>query len=190
MRRSNYALVGAALAGALSLSSPSHAAVTVLGAGLARLCYESADAAQPSKVGLQNCTRALNEEALSQRDRAATFVNRGILHMYDKDLDKALADYDAGLALKPNLAEAYVNKGIALLHRGGQDREAVAALSRGIELNTSQPEVAYYSRGVVNELLGDAKAAYNDYRQAAALKPDWREPTTQLARFTVVSKTN
>ena len=51
-----------------------------------------------------------------------------------------------------------------------------------------RPEIAYYTRGIANEALGRTRAAYHDYRQAAALKPEWAEPKNQLKRFTIVGK--
>lgn len=188
MHMSKLALAGIMAASAILVSTSAGAAVTVIGSGFARLCYEHAEAGRASDEGVENCNRALSEQALTARDRAATFVNRGILAMRDKDLPKALADYEAALKVKPDLAEAHVNRGIALVHIGGRDEEAVAALSKGLSLNTSRPEIAYYTRGVANELLGNTRAAYNDYRQASVLKPDWAEPQAQLQRFTVVSK--
>jgi len=188
MRSSKLVLAGVALSGALLAVAPTQAAVSVIGTGFARLCYEYADGDRASDQGLQNCDRALTEEALTVRDRSATHVNRGILYMHAKDLPRALADYEKALTLKPNLAEAYVNKGIALVHLGGRDSEAVEAITKGISLNTARPEIAYYTRGVANELLGNTRAAYEDYQQAATLKPDWNEPKAQLSRFTVIKK--
>ncbi len=190
MRTTALMLAGVAALGAMVAPRSADAAVTVIGSGFARLCYEAAEAGFVSDQGMDDCNRALAEEALTVRDRAATYVNRGILSMRAKSLPKALADYEAALKIKPDLAEAHVNRGIALVHVGGRDQEAVAALSRGLSLNTSHPEIAYYTRGIANEMLGNTRAAYNDYRQAAALKPDWAEPKTQLQRFTVVSKSN
>jgi tetratricopeptide (TPR) repeat protein len=178
------------LAGALvaaSIAIPSHAAVSVIGSGLARICYEAAESERATRDGVESCDQALAEQALSVRDRAATYVNRGILGMRQKKHAAAIADYEQAIRLKPDLAEAYVNKGIALVHVGGRDGEAVNFLSRGIDLNPVRPEVAYYTRAVANEALGRTRAAYEDYRQAAALKPDWAEPQKQLQRFSVVS---
>ncbi len=101
--------------------------------------------------------------------------------------DRAIADFDDALRINDQLAEAYVNKGIALVNLG-RDAEAVAAISRALELNIGQPEIAYYTRGVANEMLGNTRAAYYDYRQAATLKPEWQEPRTQLQRFSVIPK--
>jgi tetratricopeptide (TPR) repeat protein len=64
----------------------------------------------------------------------------------------------------------------------------VAAFNQGLKLNTVRPEIAYYSRGVAHEMLGNMRAAYEDYRQAAALKPEWQDPQTQLRRFSVIPK--
>jgi len=173
----------AAVVSAMSIPLGGEAAVTILGAGFARQCYEYAEAGRASELGLENCSRALVEQALPARERAATHVNRGILRMHAKDIARALADYDAALRLKPDLAEAHVNRGIALVNAGGREAEAIAALSQGLKLETTRPEVAYYTRGVAHELAGNVRAAYDDYRQAAALKPDWTEPRTQLQRF-------
>ncbi|WP_448585174.1 tetratricopeptide repeat protein [Thermaurantiacus sp.] len=182
-------MTGRSVAGALLVlagaAGPAEAAITVIGGGLARECYLAAEFRRETSMALQVCDRALAEEPLKRRDRAATFVNRGIVHMQARNFARALADYDAALRLEPRLAEAHVNRGIALLYRGGADREAVEALSTGLELGPARPEVAYYSRAVAWEALGDARAAYEDYQAAAAAKPGWEDPIEQLKRFRV-----
>lgn len=177
------AAVGAALSPA-----PVFAAVQVIGPTLAQSCYQAARAERAAPAMVAECTQSLENEALSVRDRAATNVNRGILQMYERKYEPALADYEQAIRLRPQMAEAHVNKGIALLRLGSRVEEAVQSLSKGIELNTVKPEVAYYMRGIAYEILGDAKGAYLDYRQAATLKPDWDDPRSQLKRFNVVSR--
>jgi len=182
-------VTGAVLAGAmLTMAAPTQSAMTVIGSGQARECYLAAELETGGnrRAGLEICTKALQEDALSQRDRAATFVNRGILNMRGKAIDAAIRDYDAALRAQPGLAEAFVNKGIALLHKG-DEAGAIAALTQGIDRSPARPEVAYYSRGVAHELLGKLKEAMGDYRQAAALAPQWEEPGKQLERFKVIS---
>ncbi|WP_448582864.1 tetratricopeptide repeat protein [Thermaurantiacus sp.] len=177
--------VAVAVLGALLVAGTAKAAMTIVGGGLGRECYLAAEFKRETSMSLDVCTRALQQETLSRRDRAATLVNRGIIHMQAKDFDRALADYDAALRIDPRLAEAHVNRGIALLYRGGADREALDALSTGLALRPSRPEVAYYSRAVANEMLGNVRAAYEDYQAAAAAKPGWEEPVEQLKRFSV-----
>jgi tetratricopeptide (TPR) repeat protein len=185
--RNKLLLVGVALAGVTLVSAPAEASVKVIGGGLGRQCYEYARAGHASDSGIEVCNQALAERSLSEEDRAATLVNRGILQMYAKQNQLALESYESALRLNPNLAEAYVNKGVVLVNLG-RDSEAVAAASQALELKTERPEIAYYTRGVAHEMLGNMRAAYRDYRQASELKPEWQEPQTQLQRFSVLPK--
>ena len=172
-----------AIAGA---AMPAAGAVTVLGAGHGRLCFEAAELSRPYKNGMRDCTKALEDEALSLDDRAATLVNRGIVQMQAKNFTAAIADYDEAIRSRPATAEAYVNKGIALLHLGGRDAEAVAVLSEGLSRNPARPEIAYYSRGVAYEMVGDNRQAFEDYSKAAELAPEWTDPARELQRFKVL----
>ncbi len=54
-----------------------------------------------------------------------------------------------------------------------------------LEKKTRRPELAYYGRAVANELTGQVRAAYEDYRQASRLDPNWKDPKAELARFSV-----
>lgn len=181
MHRALWMAVGFALVA----PAAANAAMSVIGNGYAKQCYDAAERRRDVRTSTAICTTALNEEDLSQIDRAATYVNRGILNMQAKNLTAAIADYDQAIRLRPETAEAYVNKGIALLHLGGRDAEAVAVLSEGLARNPRQPEVAYYSRGVANEMRGALKEAYEDYSRAAELAPKWDEPQVQLQRFQI-----
>ncbi|MFZ4109927.1 MAG: tetratricopeptide repeat protein [Polymorphobacter sp.] len=158
----------------------------VIGTGYARSCFEAATAKRPLREALRLCDSALLDQALTASDRAATLVNRGIINMQAQKVDAALADYDAAIRLAPDNAEAWINKGIALVQIGNRDDEAVALLTEGIARGPKQPAVAYYSRAVAYEGLGRPRQAYEDYSRAAQLDPDWTEPAEQLQRFKVV----
>jgi len=178
-----------ALVATMSLAAiPTNAAITIIGGGYARSCYLAAEFKRPLKSGIVDCDKALYEEAISQNDRAATFVNRGIIYMFERDFQRAIADYDNALKIDAKLAEAYVNKGIAVVHQGGNDRYAIELLSKGLELDPARPEVAFYSRGVAHEMAGNTKEAYYDYQQAASLDPKWDVPQKELKRFKVIDK--
>lgn len=180
-------LLFAALFAAFS-GAGADAAVTILGDGYARKCYEAAEFNRAGRAAFADCDLALKFDKLSKAERAATHVNRGVLFMQGRDYANAIADYDTALGIDEDLAEAYVNKGIAVLHRGGSEAVAVDLLSRGIALTPSRPEIALYARGVAQEKLGRVREAYDDYRQAAALKPDWAEPAQELTRFKVIAQ--
>ncbi len=154
----------------------------------ARDCFEAAKKSQELPQSLRVCDAALAEADLPTAERAATLINRGIVNMQAKQLEAAIADFDAAIALHPETAEGYINKGVALLRKGDRNREAVAMLSEGIDRGPQKPAVAYFTRGIANEALGRTRDAYDDYSRAAQLAPDWAEPAVELQRFQTVRR--
>lgn len=175
-----------ALMSAMAAVPAAQAAVTVIGSSNARLCYEAAEHEQSLRIGIEACNTALDEEALSSRDRSATFVNRGIVRMQAQQFARAIADFESALAIDGELGEAYTNRGIAEWRSGADKAVALTSLTRGIELGTSRADVAHFYRAVVHEELGDVSAAYYDLQKAAELNPDWDAPREELTRFKVV----
>lgn len=169
-------------------AAPALAAASIVGTGYARGCYEAAEEKRPTRQALRVCDSALMDEGLDLSDRARTLVNRGIIRMQARDIDAAIADYDAAIRIAPDTAEAYVNKGLALLRMGDRHDEVVTLLTEGLIRNPARPEVAYFNRGMAHELLGRTREAYEDYTRAVELAPDWREPAMELSRFRVVPK--
>ena len=165
------------------LGGQASAATAVAGRGPALACYQNAERGRADYRALQDCEDAL-DDSLSVQDRAATLVNRGILLSLRHTYSRAIADFDAALGLNPTLAEAYVNRGVALI-RLNDFQAARTALDRGLELNPEDPAKAYYGRAIANEELGDLRAAYEDYNRAAALAPGWSDPRVELTRFRV-----
>jgi tetratricopeptide (TPR) repeat protein len=111
-------------------------------------------------------------------------VNRGVLKLRKADWNQARHDFDSALKLKPDLGEAYVNRGAAAI---GQKRyaESLPDINKGLELGVEEPAKAYYNRALAYEGLEDAKSAYFDYQKAIEISPDWAAPREQLTRFTV-----
>lgn len=183
-------IVSAGSAGLVLGSAPAWADVTVIGNGLAAACSTAARGAAakaPARADAEReCTLALDGEALTPHEAAATYVNRGVLRLTDGDTQAARGDFDQALRIEPRLAEAIVDRGAALI-AGGHDAEGAAEITRGLALNPTEPEKAYYNRAVAEERLGDVKSAYFDYRKAADLRPGWPLPKTELARFRVSS---
>lgn len=184
-------LIGAiALGGAAALlatAGPARAAVTVIGGGLAEACSKSAIAGGSDSRAEQLCTDALEQELLSPRDRAGTYVNRGVMKLRRKSFDAAMADFDLAAHYKPDLGEVYVNRGAALI---GARRYAdgLEALDHGLRLGVEEPAKAYYNRALAHEGLDDMKSAYFDYLKAVELDPNWDLPRNELTRFHVARK--
>ncbi|HET9427551.1 MAG TPA: tetratricopeptide repeat protein [Allosphingosinicella sp.] len=168
------------------ISVPAAASVISMGSTSASLCYQRADSpVDPSFSDLRICDTALNEEGLTQRDRVATHVNRGILRLRRSQLDLAIADFDRAIALDPDQPEAYLNKGAAMI-RQRNPGAALGLFTMAIERRTSRPELAHFGRAIANEALGNARQAYRDYQRASELDPDWADPRSELTRFRVV----
>jgi tetratricopeptide (TPR) repeat protein len=167
--------------------SAAHSAVITVGGPLSRLCYQSALSQDDRRSAVDGCTRALEEEGLSPSDRAATYVNRGIVRMVRGSEAGADADFNAALALDRNLADAWLNKGFLRL-RSGQGREALPFLQEGISRNPDREALAIFARGVAYEQMGDFQSAYADLKRAHELEPRWRLPKQYLADYRVVAQ--
>lgn len=178
-------LLAFAIAGVLAASSASaQGAITVLGGGLAHDCSEAALGGESAAKFERVCTLALETELMSLRDRAGTYVNRGVLKLRRKEFGSAQFDFNRAVETMPDLGEAYVNRGAAAV---GSRRyvEGLSDLNKALELGVDEPEKAYYNRALAYEGLDDMKAAYFDYQKAVELNPEWEQPKKELARFTV-----
>ena len=172
------------IAGVLLASTSAQASVTVLGGGLARDCSVAALKGESGVRYESLCTQALDTEMLSPRDRAGTYVNRGVFKLRRAEYAKASGDFNRAVELKPDLGAAYVNRGAAAV---GAKRYAdgLADLNKAIELGVDEPEKAYYNRALAFEGLDDLKSAYFDYQKALELSPAWEAPKRELARFSL-----
>ena len=177
-------IAGLAALTTLALVSQTQAAITVLGGGMAQACSLAAIAGETELKYEKLCTEALELELLSPKDRAGTYVNRGVLKLRRAQFAAATSDFDRAVRMKPDMGEAYVNRGAASI---GARRyaDSLADINRGLELGLAEPEKAYFNRALAYEALDDMKAAYFDYQKAVELKPLWAAPQEQLTRFKV-----
>ncbi|HWE46402.1 MAG TPA: tetratricopeptide repeat protein [Caulobacteraceae bacterium] len=160
------------------------AASLVLGGGMAEDCYKAARANATDRASLDLCTEAIEQEALSTKDLASTLVNRSVILLGRRVYDAAVRDLDRAIQLRPQLAEAYVNRGAARVGLK-QYQGAVADLDRGLALGAPEPAKAWYDKGLAHEDLGDLQQAYDDYKKASELRPEWQLPKDEMKRFTL-----
>jgi tetratricopeptide (TPR) repeat protein len=182
------ALFLAVSAAALTATVPASASsIMTVGGSFARSCYLSAESRDATPASIAECNRALGEQAMSDQDRLATHVNRGILRMIKGDFELAKADFEEAVEMNPNHPEPWLNTAI-LRFKQGDSAAAVPLFDRAIQLHTRRPEIAYYGRALAHEDAGNVKAAYADLRRAVALRPNWAEPKRDLARYRVRSR--
>ncbi len=168
----------------IALAGQAQGAMTVIGGGKAEACSHAALAGETDHKYQKICTEALETEFLVSRDRAGTFINRGVLKLRAGSYAEASRDFDQAARLMPQMGEAYVNRGAASIGRH-QYAESLADLNKALELGIEEPAKAYYNRALAYEGLDDMKAAYFDYQKAVELMPDWDAPKAQLVRFSV-----
>lgn len=103
---------------------------------------------------------------------AEEFLKRGEEYADVHDYDRALANYNLAIKLKPDYAEAYNNRGHAYYWKGDSTR-AITDFTRAIELRPSYPN-AYNNRGAAYMASGSADKAIPDFDYALKLKPGFR----------------
>lgn len=172
----------------LSLSVAANAQILVVGSGDAENCYKLTRDGNPgTSKAIETCRSAL-KMGLLQRDQAATHVNTGILYMRTGDYEESRGHYESAIGLSPELPEAYINYGAALIFMYETD-DAIEALSKAIALDQTEtagklPE-ALFNRSIAYNRKENYKAAYLDLRRALELRPDWPPALAAIKRYNV-----
>ncbi len=91
-----------------------------------------------------------------------------------KDYRGAITDYDRAIAIDPNYATAYNNRGNLKSEQFQDLTGALADYDRAIALNPTLAQ-AYYSRGVVKNRQANRQGALIDYNRAIAINPNYAE---------------
>ena len=117
----------------------------------------------------------INEDKTKAEDAAkAAKVSQLFAEAFnEKDSSRAIDLYTQLLALNPDNADAYYNRGNVRYDLGDKSG-ALSDYDKSIELNPDDAE-AYNNRGNVKSKLGDKSGALSDYDKSISLKPDFAE---------------
>jgi Tfp pilus assembly protein PilF len=183
-------LFTAAVAGIAGVTAmmPAQAGTFSVGNSSARDCWEAAEAQDYDRNAIYHCNLALENEGLDDANRAATFVNRGVLYMRNRNYTLAERDFRKAMTTDESNPEAYLNMAISHLRQNENDTSVMPMIEKAIALNTRDQALAYYSRAILHERSGNIRQAYYDYKKAHELAPDWDEPAEDLQRYKVVRK--
>ncbi len=158
------------------------------GGNLAHTCYVSALLASrnhyTARDGIGDCNAALNS-FLPKDVRAATYDNRGIMYDAAANYTAAWTDFNTAIKLNPDLGDAWLNRGVALIRLHSVD-EALDDIQKGIALSPSEPEIGYFDRGVAEETLHRFPEAYADYKKALEIDPGFSAASDALKNFQLV----
>jgi len=97
----------------------------------------------------------------------------GVIHAQQGRNQDALADMDAALAIRPDDADAQLNRANVLKALGRQE-DALEGYARALELKPQWPQ-ALNNRGTVLQAQGDYEEALAHYDRALAAAPDYAE---------------
>src|SRR3989338_7098103 len=104
-------------------------------------------------------------QSLSDSDKTKAKV------LYYKEYDDAIEAYTSAIALDPNYAAAYNNRGVAYKNKGQNDR-AIEDYNKAIALDPNYA-AAYNNRGNAYANKGQYDRAIEDYNKAIALDPNY-----------------
>ncbi|MBK9752544.1 MAG: hypothetical protein IPO88_03380 [Nannocystis sp.] len=96
--------------------------------------------------------------------------HRGELRLWLGDVDAAVADLDAALAISPHTRWAYIGRTMAALLQG-DPAAALAEDARGVAMMGGEGPAVYVHRGEALRRLGRPEAALLELRRAVGLHP-------------------
>lgn len=132
----------------------------------------------PTPVGDQ---QAVSEaQANAQAQPAVTEANLSAEAWFERgsQRDKSdsigkIADFSQAIALNPQFAEAYYNRGIAYFNQNNFEA-AIGDYDQSVALDATSPE-SFNNRGVARRFKGDLDGAIADYSAAIHLNPQYAE---------------
>ncbi|MDP2277030.1 MAG: tetratricopeptide repeat protein, partial [Nitrospirota bacterium] len=99
--------------------------------------------------------------------QANEWFEKGFQHSFKNEHDKAIEAYTSAIALNPNLAEAYTNRGAAYADKDQYDR-AIEDYNKAISINSNLAGY-YYNRGNAYYDKGQYDRAIEDYNKAISI---------------------
>jgi tetratricopeptide (TPR) repeat protein len=115
-------------------------------------------------------SESLWSDVLRQFPRVpVAYLNRGSYYQLEGQIEKALADFNSGLALNPDHYDILTNRCDVFRLLGEYDR-SIDDCSRVIE-KMKNHAVAYTNRGITYSMIGRIDEAMADFERAIALEP-------------------
>ena len=119
---------------------------------------------------IRGCTQIIERGRREPRqNRFGAHFSRASAYLGRGELDRAIADFNAAIAIKPRYRLAYVGRGDAHDRKGDHDR-AIADFNKAIALEPNQ-SLSYVSRGLAYLKKGEYDRGIGDLTKALKLNP-------------------
>jgi tetratricopeptide (TPR) repeat protein len=115
------------------------------------------------------CNAIIETPGATPRRLAKAYCARGSAYEHNRQIDRAIADYDQAVHYEPDVADQYLCRGNGYSARGEQDR-AIGDYSQAIRIDPNYAP-PYSNRGLAYYLKGDFDRAIADYDEAIRLEP-------------------
>ena len=103
-----------------------------------------------------------------------SYINRGNAYIKLNKYDDALNDYNSAIKLNPNLAMAYLERGIFYATVKKDYNQAIFDFDKSLKMNYYFAE-AYLYRGLAYAETKNYRQAVSNYNKAIAINPDYAE---------------
>ncbi len=121
-----------------------------------------------ANVALEVAKTVLGKTTLTPEQRANVLYQRANAHLFLKDLNSAIEDYQTAIKSFPGHVGSYM--GLAQCYIiSGQTDKALATFTSAVE--TLNNQLAYNNRGLFLQQQGKAQEALNDFNKAIELDP-------------------
>ena len=154
----------------LTCTSAFPAGSTSLGSNDAQRCYQ--ESLFPfSDQGIGYCNNAILRGDLTRKNLAATYSNRGIIHSKNGKFEKALADHNKAIRLKPDIPEVHINRG-NVLYLTHEYEEALTEFDKAIATNAGLTATALFNKALTLLTLHRLDDAKVTLETALEVDPD------------------
>lgn len=110
---------------------------------------------------ISGCSAMIDNPALPEEQRVVAYGMRALAYSVLGMFEKAIADYDATLKLRPDFPLALNNRAWAY-HKLGHQSEGLADVENALAMAPGSP-FALDTRAHIRQALGDSEAAFDDY---------------------------
>jgi Flp pilus assembly protein TadD len=103
----------------------------------------------------------------------------GLTYFRERDIKRAIQEYNIGIQINPDYADTYNNRGVAYV-RQGKFEQAISDYNKVLEMKPNDA-AAYNNRCVAYGQTGNLEQAISDCNQALRLNPDYADAYNNLA---------